>query len=68
MMIRNAIIFFILALIAYLLGHFRIAGISMHMVRSFILLCILWVIISQLGSIFPGKKATILLKKYRILK
>lgn len=55
-MIRAAIAFFILAIIAFFLGANGIAGISMEIGRVLLFVFLVLAVISFVGSIATGKK------------
>ena len=55
-MIRAAIAFFILALIAIILGANGIAGLSMEIGRILLFVFLVLAVISVLGAIFTGKR------------
>ena len=55
-MIRAAIAFFILALIAFILGAYGIAGLSMEIGRIFIFVFLVLAVISILVSLLTGNK------------
>lgn len=55
-MIRAAISFFILALIAFLLGANGIAGLSMEIGKILVVVFLVLAGLSFLGSIFTGRK------------
>lgn len=54
-MLRAAIMFFVLAIIAALLGLGNIAGLSMEIARILIIVFVVLAIISGLVHIFKGK-------------
>lgn len=55
-MIRAAIAFFILAIIAFFLGANGIAGVSMEIGRILLFVFLIFAVISFVGSIVTGKK------------
>lgn len=55
-MIRLAITFFIIALIAFVLGAYGIAGLSMEIGRILLVVFIVLAIISYLGGTLSGRK------------
>lgn len=56
-MIRAAISFFILALIAYVLGANGIAGVSMEIGRILLFVFLVLAVISFVGSFTTGKRS-----------
>jgi uncharacterized membrane protein YtjA (UPF0391 family) len=54
-MIRAAIIFFVLALVAFALGAGGIAGLSMEIGRTLLMVFLVLAIISFIGSLLTGK-------------
>ena len=55
-MIRAAIIFFVLALIAFGLGAGGIAGLSMEIGRTLLIVFLVLAVISFIGSLLTGKR------------
>ncbi len=58
-MLRAAIIFFILALIAYFFGSSGIAGVSMEIGRMLLFAFLILAVVSFVASISTGKKTKI---------
>lgn len=59
-MIRAAIAFFVLALIAYFLGANGIAGLSMDIGKILVIVFLVLAILSFVASLLTGKKPSIL--------
>ena len=55
-MIRAAIAFFVLAIIAFFLGASGIAGISMEIGRTLLVVFLILAVLSFIGSVVTGKK------------
>lgn len=55
-MIRAAISFFVLAIIAYLLGANGVAGLSMEIGRIFLYVFLILAVISFVGALVTGNK------------
>lgn len=55
-MIRAAIAFFILAIIAFVLGAYGIAGLSMQIGKILLVVFLVLAIISYLGGTITGRK------------
>jgi uncharacterized membrane protein YtjA (UPF0391 family) len=55
-MIRAAIAFFVLALVAVLLGAYGIAGISMEVGKILLMVFLALAVLSFVGSLVGGKK------------
>ncbi len=58
-MVRAAIGFFVLALLAYLLGAGGVAGISMEIGKVLLVVFLVLAVLSFLGSMFMGKSPRI---------
>lgn len=59
-MVRAAIAFFVLALVAYLLGANGIAGISIEIGKILLVVFLVLAAISFLASLFSGRKRQLL--------
>lgn len=59
-MVRAAILFFVLALVAIAFGASGIAGVSMEIGKILLVVFLILAAISFLGSIATGKKTTLL--------
>ncbi len=55
-MVRTAISFFVLALVAFILGAYGIAGLSMEIGKILIIVFLALSIISFVGAMFTGKR------------
>lgn len=58
-MLRASIIFFAIALVAYILGATGLAGLSMEMGKIIIFVFLVLAAISFVGSLFTGRKGNI---------
>jgi len=56
-MLRAAILFFVIALVAFALGAGGIAGISMEIGRTLLIVFLILAVISFIGSLLTGKKS-----------
>lgn len=59
-MIRAAVSFFILALVAYVLGANGIAGISIEIGKTLLVVFLVLAVISFVASIITGKKSNVI--------
>ena len=59
-MIRAAVAFFVLALIAYILGATGFAGVSMEIGRLLLMVFIVLAVISLVGGLLTGRRRDIL--------
>jgi uncharacterized membrane protein YtjA (UPF0391 family) len=55
-MIQASIAFFILAILAYVFGAYNIAGVSLEIGKTFLLVFLILAIISFLYSMFTGSR------------
>lgn len=55
-MIRAALSFFVLALIAFVLGAYGIAGLSMEIGKILLVVFLVFAVISFLGAVITGRK------------
>ncbi len=55
-MLRAAIVFFVLAIVAFVLGAYGIAGISMEIGKMFLVVFLVLAVISFIGSMISGKR------------
>lgn len=56
-MLRAAIVFFLIAIVAYLFGAFGVAGISMEAGRIFLFMFLVLAIVSFVINLFRGGKS-----------
>ena len=55
-MVRTAISFFILAIIAFILGAYGIAGLSMEIGKTLLFVFLVLAVISYIGGAITGRK------------